>query len=104
MIAFIAGGMTFPIGRVTWDYLINHKLCHHQCAPNLFRVLRSVYALNEQMNLRLTWHDVVHMYRCHSLTDAGFYLKSWSNFVKIVLCLPKSSKGIKDNYLIEFGE
>ena len=54
IIAFIEGGMTLPIGRITRDYLINHRLCPHQCAPNLFRVLGSVYALNEQMNLELT--------------------------------------------------
>ena len=47
MIAFIEGGMTLPMGRVTRDYLINHKLCPHQCIPNLFRVLESVDALNE---------------------------------------------------------
>ena len=47
MIAFIEGGMTLPIGRVTRDYLINHRLCPYQCTPNLFRVLGSVDALNE---------------------------------------------------------
>ena len=46
MIAFI-GGMTLPIGKVTRNYLINHRLCPHQCAPNLFRVLASVDTLNE---------------------------------------------------------
>ena len=54
MITLIEGGMTLPIGRVTRDYLINHRLCPHQCAPNLFRVLGSVDALNEQMGLRFT--------------------------------------------------
>ena len=29
MIAFIEGGMTFPMGRVTQDYLIAHRLCPH---------------------------------------------------------------------------
>ena len=38
MIAFIEGGMTLLMGRITKDYLFNHKLCPHQCAPNLFRV------------------------------------------------------------------
>ena len=56
------------------------------------------------MNLGLTWHDVVHMYKCHSLADAEFYLMSWSNIVKVVSCLPKSNKGMKDDYLIVFGE
>ena len=54
MIAFIEGRMTLPMGRVTRNYLINHRLYPHQCAPNLFRVLGSVDVLNEQMNLGLT--------------------------------------------------
>ena len=65
VIAFIEGGMTIPMGRVTQDYLINHMLTPHQCTPNLFRILGCVDALNEQMGLGLTWLDVVHMYECH---------------------------------------
>ena len=76
MIAFIEGGMTLPMGRITRDYLINHRICPHQCASNLFRVLGSIDALNEHLRLGLTWHDVVHMYECHSLKNVGFYLKS----------------------------
>ena len=56
------------------------------------------------MGLRLTWHDVVHMYKCHSLADAGYYLKSRSNIVRLVSCLPKSNKGMKDDYLITSGK
>ena len=104
MIAFIEGGMTLPIGRVTQDYLINHRPCPHQCTPNLFRVLDSVDALNEQMGLRLTWYDVVHMYVCHSLAYSGYYLKSKSNIVRLVSCLPKSNKGMKDDYVIASRE
>ena len=29
MIAFIEGGMTLLMGRITQDYLRNHKLCPH---------------------------------------------------------------------------
>ena len=47
MIAFIEGGMTLPMGKVTRDYLINHRLTPHQCAPNLFRVLGYVDVLNK---------------------------------------------------------
>ena len=54
MIAFIEGGMTLPMGRITWDYLLNHRICPHQCAPNLFRVLGSVDALNKHLRLGLT--------------------------------------------------
>ena len=104
MIAFIEGGMTFPIGRITKDYLLNHRLCPHQCAPNLFKVLGSVDVLNDQMNLGLIWHDVVHMYECHSLTSVGYYLKSRSDVVRLISCLPKSNKGLKDDYLVSSGE
>ena len=100
MITFIEGGMTLPMGRVTRDYLINHRLTPHQCTPNLFRVFGCVDALNEQIGLGLTWHDVVHMYKCHKLTSAGYYLKSRSDIVKLISCLPKSNKGMKDDYLI----
>ena len=100
LIAFIKGGMTLPMGRITRDYLINLKICPHQCAPNLFRVLGSVDAFNKHLHLGLTWHDVIHMYECHSLKNAGFYLKSRSNVVRLVSCLPKSNKGMKNNYPI----
>ena len=54
MIAFIEGGMTLPMGRITRDYLINHKLCPYQCAPNMFRVLSYVDAFNEHLQSGLT--------------------------------------------------
>ena len=54
IIAFIEDGMTLPMGRITRDYLINHKLYPHQCAPNMFRILGCVDALNEHIQLGLT--------------------------------------------------
>ena len=58
MIAFIERRMKIPIGRVTRDYLIAHRLSPIQCTPNMFRILGSVDALNERMNVNLTHHDV----------------------------------------------
>ena len=55
------------------------------------------------MGLRLTWHDVIHMYECHSLVDVGYYFKSRSTVVRLVSCLPKSNKDMKDDYLIASG-
>ena len=104
MIAFIEGEMTLPMRRIARDYLLSHRLTPHQCVPNLFRVLGSIDALNEQMGLGLTWHDVVHMYECHHLGKAGYYLKSRSEVVRLISCLPKSNKGMKDDYLIASGE
>ena len=56
------------------------------------------------MGLGLTWHNVVHMYECHKLASAGYYSKSWSEDVRLISCLPKSNKGMKDDYLIALGE
>ena len=66
MIAFIERGMMLPMGRISINYLINHRLTPHQCAPNLFRVLGCISALNEQMNLGLMWYD---MFTCMSATS-----------------------------------
>ena len=103
MIAFIEGGMTLPMARITRDYLIAHKLCPHQCAPNMFRILGCIDALNEHLQVGLTWHDVVHMYEFHSQADGGHYLKSRSAVVRLISCLPKSNKEMKDDYLIASG-
>ena len=56
------------------------------------------------MGLRLTWHDAIHMYEFHSLANSGYYLKSRSNIVRLVSFLPKSNKGMKDDYLIVSGK
>ena len=103
MIAFIEGGMTLHMGRITRDYLCNHRLCPQQCAPNLFRVLGAIDALNQQLGSGLTWLNVVHLYEGHKQKRAGFYLKSRSDAVKLISCLPKSNKGMKDDYLITSG-
>ena len=95
--------MTLPISRITRDYLIAHRLCPHQCAPNMFRILGCVDALNEYLQLGLTWHDVVHIYEFHSQADGGFYLKSLLALVRLISYLPKSNKGMKDDYLIASG-
>ena len=103
MIAFIEGGMTLPIGRVTRDYLRNHRLCPHQCAPNLFRILGAINALNQHLRLGLTWLNMVHMYEGHTQKGVGFYLKSRFDAVRLISCLPKSNKGTKDDYMIASG-
>ena len=103
MIAFIEGGMTIPIGRITRDYLRAHRLYPQQCAPNFFRVLGAIDALDRHLRLGLTWYDVVHLYEGHQEAWTGFYLKSRSNDVKLISCLPKSNKGMKDDFFIVSG-
>ena len=102
VIAFVEGGMTILMGRITRDYLRGHRLAPHQCVANMFRILGCIEVLNNQMNLGLTWHDVVHLYELHSLDDS-YYLKSRSDDVRLISCLPKSNKGLKDDLLIVSG-
>ena len=52
------GGIRILMDRVTRDYLIAHRLSPTQCTPNMFRILGSVDAFNERMNVNLSHHDV----------------------------------------------
>ena len=56
MIAFIEGGMRIPM--VTRNYLRAQRLAPTQCAPNMFKILGCVDALNERMSLNLPHHDI----------------------------------------------
>ena len=103
MIAYIEWGITVPMGRITRDYLRAHKLCPQQCAPNFFRVLGSIDALDRHLGLGLTWYNVAHLYEGHIEARAGFYLKSRSSVVKLISCLPKCNKWMKDDFLILSG-
>ena len=96
MIAFIEGGMTIPMGPITRSYLRFFRLSPTQCAPNMFRVLGSIEALNEIMNLNLTHHDVNWVYNLHNLKGQGYYLKSRYPVVRVIQCLPTSNKNLKD--------
>ena len=100
MIVFIEGGMTIPMGTITRNYLRFFRLSPTQCTPNMFRVLRSVEALNERMNLGLTHHDVNWVYSLHHLKGQGYYLKSRYPEVRLIQCLPTSNKGLKEDFSI----
>ena len=100
MIAFIEGRMRIPIGIVTRDYLKAYRLASTQCAPNMFRILGCVDALNERMGLNLTHHDVIWIYKLHHLMGQGYYLKSRYPKVMLIQCLLNSNKGLNKDFLI----
>ena len=100
MIAFIEGDMTIPMGTITRNYLKFFRLSPTQCAPNMFRVLRSIEALNERMNLNLTHHDVNWIYNLQHMKGQGYYLKSKRSEVRLIQCLLVSNKGLNDDFLI----
>ena len=84
IIAFIEGGMTIPMGTITRNYLRFFRLSPMQCVPNMFRVLGSIEALNERMNLNLTHHGVNCVYSLHHLKGQGYYLKSRHPEVRLI--------------------
>ena len=104
MIAFIEGGMTIPMGTITRNYLRFFRLSPTQYAPNMFRVLGSIEALKERMNLNLTHHDVNWVYNLHHLKEQGYYLKSRYLAIRLIQCLPTSNKNLKEDFLIFSGE
>ena len=84
MIVFIEGGMRIPMGTVTRDYLRAHRLAPTQCAPNMFRILDSIDALNDRMRLGITHHDINWVYNFHHLKGQGYYLKSRYPEVRLI--------------------
>lgn len=104
MITFIEGGMQIPMGKVTRDFLISYRLCPTQCSPNLFRILGSVNALNHKMGVNLTHHDINWVYNCQNIKDTGYYFKTKVPLVRLISYLPKSNRGLDQDFLIISSE
>ena len=100
MIAFIEGGMRIPMGPVMRDYFRHFRLAPTQCAVNVFRILGCVDALNERMGLRLTHHDVNWCYNLQHVKGKSHYMKARDYKVRLIQCLPESSKGLNKDFLI----
>ena len=52
------------------------------------------------MGLQLTHHDVNWVYSLHHLKGKGYYLKTRQPKVRLIQCLPESSKGLNKDFLI----
>ena len=100
LITFIEGGVRILIGPVIRDYLRHFRLAPTQCAVNVFRILGCVDVLNEKMGLRLTHHDVNWYDNLQLLKDKSYYMKTRDDKVRLIQCLPKSSKGLNKDFLI----
>ena len=100
MIAFIEGGMRIPMGPVIRDYFRHFRLAPTQCAINVFMLLGCVDALNERMGLRLTHHDVNWCYNLQHVKGKSYYMKARDDKVRLIQCLPESSKRLNKDFLI----
>lgn len=96
--------MQISMGRVTREFLISNRLCPTQCSPNLFRILGSVDALNRKMRVNRTHHDVNWVYNFQYLKDTEYYLKTRVLSVRLISCLPKSNKGLDQDFMIILSE
>ena len=103
IIAFLEGGMRIPMGLVMRDYLRHFQLAPIQCAVNVFRILGCVDALNEKMGLSLTHHDVNWCYNLQHLKGKSYYMKARDDKVRLIQCLPESSKWLNKDFLIVSG-
>ena len=66
----------------------------------MFRILGNVDALNEKLGIYLTHHDVNWVYRCQKGVDGGYYLKTMVPAIRLISCLPKTNKGMDEDFLI----
>ena len=82
------------------DYLRHFRLAPIQCAVNVFKILGSVDALNKKMGLRLTHHDINWCYHLQYLKGKTYYMKVRDERVRLIQCLPESSKGLNKDFLI----
>ena len=86
------------MGRVTRDFLNLFRLCPTQCVPNIFRILGSVDALIEKLDIQLAHHDVNWVYSCQKGADWGG--GGWVPAIRLISCLPKTNKGMDEDFLI----
>ena len=103
MITFIEGGMRIPMESVMRDYFRHFRLAPTQCTINVFRILGCVDALSKKMGLRLTHHDVNWCYNLQHLKGKSYYMKARDDKVRLIQCLPESSKGLNKDFLIVLG-
>jgi len=82
------------------DYLRHFRLAPTQCAINVFRILGCMDALNEKMGLRLTHYDVNWCYNLQLLKGKSYYMKTTDDKVRLIQCLPESSKGLNKDFLV----
>ena len=52
------------------------------------------------MGLRLTHHDVDWCYNLQHLKGKSYYMKARDDKVRLIQCLPESSKGLNKDFLI----
>jgi len=72
--------------------------------PKRLWVLRCVDMLNRKMGTNLTWHEINWVYNCQKREKTKNYIKCRVPAVRLISCLPDSSKGMDEDFLIVSGD
>ena len=56
------------------------------------------------MGTNLTWHDVNWVYNYQKGKETKYYIKFIVLVIRLIYCLPDSSKGIDEDFLIVSGD
>ena len=60
-------------------------------------------ALNKKMGLRLSHYDINWCYNLQHLKSKSYYMKARDDKVRLIQCLPESSKKLNKDFLIVSG-
>ena len=55
------------------------------------------------MGTNITWHDVNWVYHCQKREKTKYYMKCRIPTIRLISCLPDSSKGMDEDFLIILG-
>lgn len=60
--------------------------------------------LNRKIGTNLTDHDVNWVYNYQKRKETGYYFKCRVLSIRLISCIPKSNKGMDEDFLILSGE
>ena len=72
--------------------------------PKHLQNIRVCRRLKRENGVTVAHHDVNWVYSLHHLKGKGYYLKTRQPEVRLIQCLPESSKGLNKGFVIMFGE
>ena len=92
LVAIVEGGVRIPMSDLLANFLRHFKVCPDQCTPNVFRIVSSVDALTKRLSLKLTEHDINHIYSFQDNKTSRFYfeIRHWE--VRLISGLSNSDK------------
>ena len=98
-IAIVKGGVRIPMHPFLIQFLNHYRLCPLQYVLNIFRIVMGTTVLNDKLDLNLTVHDIVYMYKIQKMGKM-YTLVTHNSLRKLVTGLLDSSKGRDEDFLV----